>query len=145
MNTEVQEPVRATCAMRLHLPQSDTYVLVTAFLHYSQQDPYAVRVTFRLSTGDAPVVWYIGRDLLRDGLAQPTGEGDVQIGPDPDSAAIFIRLQVDDDSSILTAQRRAVESFLQRTAGAVPYGCESKAPGFVAQREAALARLLAGN
>ncbi|WP_424863030.1 SsgA family sporulation/cell division regulator [Streptomyces sp. MMS24-I29] len=145
MNTEVQKPVRAACAMRLHLPQSYTYVLVSAFLHYSPQDPYAVRMTFRSSTGGAPVVWYIGRDLLRDGLAHPTGEGDVQIIPDLELAAIVIGLKVDNDSATLTAQRRPVESFLQQTAEAVPYGCESKAPGFVAQREAALARLLAGN
>ncbi|MFB7919524.1 SsgA family sporulation/cell division regulator [Streptomyces sp. NPDC056061] len=143
MNTEVQEPVTAACAMRLHLPQPYTYVPLTAFLHYSRQDPYAVRVTFRFSTGDDPVVWYIGRDLLRDGLAHPTGEGDVQISPDPELAVIVIGLKVDNDSATLTTQSRPVESFLQRTVEVVPYGCESRAPGFVAQREAALARLLA--
>ncbi|MFF8918038.1 SsgA family sporulation/cell division regulator [Streptomyces sp. NPDC015032] len=145
MDPEVQEPVRASCEMKLHLPQSYDYILGTASLHYSQQDPYAVRVTFRFSTGDDPVVWYIGRDLLRDGLVRLTGEGDVQISPDPESAAISIRLKVDDGSAALTAQRRPVESFLRQTAEAVPYGRESKAPGFVTQREAALARLLAGN
>ncbi|MFD4948873.1 SsgA family sporulation/cell division regulator [Streptomyces sp. NPDC058409] len=145
MNTEAQGPVRATFAMRLRLSQSSTYVLVTAFLHYSHQDPYAVRVTFLPSTEGDPVVWYIGRDLLRDGLIRPTGEGDVRVSPDPGLPAIFIRLKVDNDSATLTAQRRPVENFLQRTAEAVPYGHESKAPGFVAQRETALARLLAGN
>ncbi|MFC9755164.1 SsgA family sporulation/cell division regulator [Streptomyces sp. NPDC056921] len=145
MNTEAQGPVRATFAMRLCLPQSSTYILVTAFLHYSDQDPYAVRVTFLPSTEGDQVVWYIGRDLLRDGLIRPTGEGDVRVSPDPGVPAILIRLKVDNDSATLTAQRRPVESFLRRTAEAVPYGRESKAPGFVTQREAAFARLLTGN
>ncbi|WP_406004622.1 SsgA family sporulation/cell division regulator [Streptomyces sp. NBC_00987] len=145
MDPEVQEPVRASCEMKLCQPQSYGYVLIVASLYYSEQDPYAVRVTFRSSTGDDPVVWYIGRDLLRDGLVRQTGEGDIQVSPDPESAAISIRFKVDNDSAALTAQRRPVESFLRQTAEAVPYGRESKAPGFVTQREAALARLLTGS
>ncbi|MFI9629273.1 SsgA family sporulation/cell division regulator [Streptomyces sp. NPDC052042] len=145
MNAEVQRPVTAACTMRLHLPQSYVYIPVDAFLHYSQQDPYAVRVTFQNGTEGDPIVWYMGRDLIRDGLSRPTGEGDIQIIPDPELSAIVISLSVDDKSATLTARRQPVESFLRRTAEAVPYGGESDALEFVIQREAALARLLAGN
>lgn len=137
-------PVSAVCAMRLYWPKSQAYEVITASLHYSQQDPYAVCVRFRLDQWGGAVVWYIGRDLFRDGLVSQVGEGDVRIGPDRNPAAIFIRLQIDEHSSTLTVRRRPVKDFLERTAKAVPYGCESQAPGFVEQREAALKRLSAG-
>lgn len=134
-------PVEALCSMRLHVAQSQAYVSIAAFLHYSQQDPYAVRFQFWLDPVGDPVAWYIGRDLLRDGLLRLVGEGDVQIGPDHSSSAILIRLRVDEHSSTMTVPRQPVADFLQRTATAVPYGYESQAPGFVDLRDAALERL----
>ncbi|MFI5749101.1 SsgA family sporulation/cell division regulator [Streptomyces sp. NPDC051644] len=146
MTNEVQEPVSAAFAMRLHMPHPYPCVLVTTFLHYSQRDPYAVRMTFRLSAGDEPVVWNIGRDLLRDGLIRLTGEGAVQISPDPtESNTIFIRLQVDDDSAILMAQRQPVIAFLQRSAEVVPYGREMAVAGVQTRLDTELARILASS
>ncbi|MFF3734005.1 SsgA family sporulation/cell division regulator [Streptomyces sp. NPDC002476] len=146
MNNEVQDPVSAAFAMRLRMPQPYPCVLVTAFLYYSRRDPYAVRMTFRLSTGDRPVVWNIGRDLLRDGLTRLAGEGDVQVGPDPtEPHAIFIRLRVDGDSSILMAQRQPVVDFLQRSAEIVPYGREMAVTGVQTSLDTELTRILASS
>ncbi|MFJ7416689.1 SsgA family sporulation/cell division regulator [Streptomyces sp. NPDC098077] len=141
MNNSRHGPVEALCSMRLHVAESQAYVSIAAFLHYSQRDPYAVRFRFWLDSFGDPVEWYIGRELLRDGLLHLVGEGDVQIGPDQNSAAILIRLRVDEHSSTMTVPRQPVAGFLHRTAKAVPYGCESQAPGFVDLRDAALERL----
>ncbi|MGW0670627.1 SsgA family sporulation/cell division regulator [Streptomyces sp. NPDC002746] len=129
MSTDVQEPVSAAFAMRLHMPQPHPCFVITALLHYALEDPYAVRLVFRLNTGDEPVVWYVNRDLIRDGLVRLVGEGDVQIGPDPnDTHDVVFRLRVDTVSAVLTAPRHPIEDFLRRTAKVVPYGRESSVP-----------------
>lgn len=146
MNTEVQEPVSAAFAMRLHMPQPYPCFVITAFLHYAPESPYAVRVVFRMSTGDEPVVWYMSRDLIREGLTRLTGEGDVQIGPDPDRAHdVVFRLRVDDVSAILTAPRDPIEDFLQRTTEVVPYGREASVPRVRQALDTELARILANS
>jgi hypothetical protein len=146
MSTEVEEPVNAAFAMRLHMPQPYPYFIITAFLHYAPERPYAVRVVFRMSTGDEPVVWNMGRDLIRDGLIRLSGEGDVQVGPAPNgSGDVMFRLRVDGASALLTAPRRPIEDFLQRTTEVVPYGRETYVPGFRAQLDTELARILASS
>jgi hypothetical protein len=143
MSTDVQEPVNTAFVMRLHMPQPHPCFVITAFLHYTLEDPYAVRIVFRMSTGDEPVVWHVNRDLIRDGLARLVGEGDAQIGPDPGNAHdVIFRLRVDDASALLTAPRRPIEDFLRRTVEVVPYGRESSVPSVRAALDAELDRIL---
>lgn len=47
---------------------------------YFTRDPYTMTVAFRVGKHDW-VEWSFARDLLREGLRQPTGEGDVRIRP----------------------------------------------------------------
>ncbi|MFJ4741207.1 SsgA family sporulation/cell division regulator [Streptomyces sp. NPDC088775] len=143
MSTDVQEPVSTAFAMRLHMPQPHPCFVITAFLHYALEDPYAVRIVFRMSTGDEPVVWHVNRDLIRDGLVRLAGEGDVQIGPDPGNADdVVFRLRVDDASAVLTAPRAPIEDFLRRTTEVVQYGRESSVPSVRAALDAELDRIL---
>jgi hypothetical protein len=48
-------------------------------LTYDPSDPYAVTCSFHLSGG--AVLWTFARDLLGEGLAEPTGDGDVHVWP----------------------------------------------------------------
>src|SRR5436305_4454074 len=46
-----------------------------AELHYDPSDPYAVTTVFM--TGASQVRWTFGRELLVEGLYEPSGDGDV--------------------------------------------------------------------
>ncbi|MYT20084.1 SsgA family sporulation/cell division regulator [Streptomyces sp. SID7760] len=143
MSTDVQEPVSTAFAMRLHMPQPHPCFVITAFLHYTLEDPYAIRIVFRMSTGDDPVVWHVSRDLVRAGLTRLAGEGDVQIGPAPNATRdVTFRLRVDSVSALLTAPRHPIEDFLRRTAEVVPYGRESSVPSVREALDTALDRIL---
>lgn len=143
MSTEVQEPVSAAFAMRLHMPQPNPCFVVTAFLHYAPKDPYSVRVVFRMSTGDEPVVWHMSRDLIKDGLIRLAGEGDIQIGPGPgDAQDVVFRLRVDDVSALLSGPRHPIEDFLRRTTEVVPYGREGSVASVREALNAELDRIL---
>lgn len=145
MDTEqVHEPITTVLPMRLHLPLPGTFALVTAHLHYTPQQPYAVRAAFHLPPGHEPVVWHLGRDLLRDGLFQRAGEGDVRIGPaSRNSPDVRLCLHGDGGVALLTGPRRPLDNFLRRTAEAVPYGREAAVPGFLTGLDTELARILA--
>src|ERR671920_481267 len=64
--------------LRLVAP-GDEGLRLTATLRYQPSDPYAVEATFR--AGDEAISWVLGRDLLGEGLARVSGEGDVGVGP----------------------------------------------------------------
>jgi hypothetical protein len=61
-------------------------VPLTAGLHYSNEDPYAVRMSFNVGL-DEPVEWAFGRDLLAAALLAPEGIGDVRAWPSAASTA----------------------------------------------------------
>src|SRR5580658_7506759 len=66
----------------------NTIVPLMASLHYSCQDPYAVKMAFHVGT-DEPVEWTLARDLLAAALHSREGIGDVQAWPSaaPDDPA----------------------------------------------------------
>ncbi|ELP65943.1 SsgA family sporulation/cell division regulator [Streptomyces sp. WI04-05B] len=117
---------------------------VLARLSYSPDTPYCVEVTFYLGGGHAPVMWTLGRELLRDGLSGPAGMGDVQIHPtDLPSHTLCLRLDSRHGTAELSLPGQALGDFLQRTAKAVPYGREAETPGFLTNLDRALATMLA--
>src|ERR1700761_4379792 len=71
--------VSAELGLRLVAAEQAVVPLV-ASLHYSGNDPYAIRMAFYVGSED-PVEWIFARDLLADGLMTPEGDGDVQIWP----------------------------------------------------------------
>jgi hypothetical protein len=77
MNSSVT--VSAELGLSLVVPEHGSIPLV-ASLHYSADDPYAIRMAFHVGT-DEPVEWIFARDLLAVGLGGPAGEGDVQVWP----------------------------------------------------------------
>jgi hypothetical protein len=110
-----------------------TIVPLMASLHYTCQDPYAVKMAFHVGT-DEPVQWTLARDLLAAALHSHEGIGDVQAWP----SAAPGDLAAEDGAGILNlsmtspyghaqfeAPAAAVASFLRRTFRIVPAGQES--------------------
>jgi hypothetical protein len=117
-------PVRADLALRLVLG-GDRSATVPVRLGYRPADPWAVTAVFRTAEGD--VTWVFGRDLLEDGLAGPTGEGDVAVWPgrsEGGDAQLFLSLASPSGSALLQADPVEVRAFLDETYRLVPAGTE---------------------
>ena len=124
MNTA---PLTVTQAVTLELiDQTGAVTPMDAELHYDPRDPYAVTTVF--ITGTTTVRWTFGRQLLSDGLYEPTGDGDVHVWPCLDSegrAVVIIELCSPDGEALVQARTTDLSSFVERMAGAVQPGEES--------------------
>jgi hypothetical protein len=128
----------------------DLSVPLKSYLHYSCQDPYAVRLS--LDAGrDEPVEWFLSRDLLTAALHSRQGIGDVRAWPSSASAAAWaeeagltggkvlnIELGRPDEYARFESDAAGIGAFLARTYELVPAGEES---GFL-DIDAGLAQLL---
>ncbi len=97
-----------------------------ATLGYDPADPYAVTATFH--TGAGEVVWTFARELLTQGLTDPSGDGDVHVWPclDVDGrAVVIIELCSPDGELLAQAKTNDVYRFVSRSLAAVPAGTES--------------------
>jgi hypothetical protein len=118
--------VQATLVLELLDSDGDTNP-VHAELRYDSRDPFAVRGDFCLD--DQVVRWVFARSLLRVGLYEPTGSGDVRVRPwldDDGRAVLHIELCSPDGSAVLQARANEVATFLRRSESLVPPGCESE-------------------
>lgn len=99
---------------------------VRSELHYDPKDPYAVTAVFM--AGGSQVSWTFGGDLLRDGLNEPTGDGDVHVWPCLDAsgrAVVIIELCSPDGEALVQARTSDIAAFVERMNAAVPQGTES--------------------
>ena len=124
MNTA---PLTVTQTVTLELiDPTGTVTPIDAELHYDPRDPYAVTTVFR--TGTSTVRWTFGRDLLCEGLYEPSGDGDVHVWPCLDAdgrAVVIIELCSPDGEALVQAPIAAVTSFVERMTTAVTPGSES--------------------
>ena len=100
---------------------------ISSTWQFSTSNPYAVQVTFHVSTG--PVTWLFARELLDDGCQATSGLADVQITPTHHSSygrVIELRLSSPSGRALLLASVAAIEDFLRRTYSLVPAGMESR-------------------
>ena len=99
-------------------------VSLTATLTYSLDDPFAASATFR--TGDGDITWTFARDLLRDGMSEAVGEGDIQIRPGHPSRGPVIMLTLSSPSggAQIEAPRHDVADFVAETYRVCPDGSE---------------------
>ncbi|MGH3501167.1 MAG: SsgA family sporulation/cell division regulator [Nocardioidaceae bacterium] len=129
-----------TRALTLELiDATGTATELQAELSYDNRDPYAVSAAFL--TTDTMVRWVFARELLAQGLYEPTGDGDVHVWPCLDArgtAVTIIELSSPDGEALLQAHSREVSEFLQRTEGLVASGTESD----LVDLDAALAHLI---
>ena len=110
---------------RIALPDDGPqWIAVT--LTFDPVDPWAV--TLSLYAGPAPVRWTFARDLLVEGLHEPTGEGDVLIlpGVDDDGRAV-VEVELRSPDGVLLGQlpTREVSSFVGAALDVVPVGAEA--------------------
>ncbi|WP_405617472.1 SsgA family sporulation/cell division regulator [Streptomyces sp. NBC_01511] len=113
---------------------------VPARLTYRTADPYAVHITFHISS-DTPVNWTFARELLVEGVFRPCGHGDVRIWPTKvdGRGVLCVALSSPDGDALLEAPSAAVSAWLERTLRLVPPGTETDRLGI----DAGLALLLA--
>jgi Streptomyces sporulation and cell division protein, SsgA len=99
---------------------------VAADLSYDSTDPYAATLTFHVT--DTPVPWVFARDLLRNGLGEPTGDGDVHVWPslnDEGLAVISIELCSPQGDALVEIRTADAAAFVERTFTTVAAGDES--------------------
>jgi hypothetical protein len=117
--------VESTIKLRL-IEFSDTdAVPLSVSLRYSAADPYAVSAVFNCD--GMAVEWVFARDLLRDGLSAPIGDGDVRVWPSwgIGRKLVMISLTSPDGQAVLEANVKDVRDFLKRTIAVVPEGGET--------------------
>lgn len=124
MNTA---PLTVTQPLTLELiDASGSSTPLRAELHYDPRDPYAVTTVFR--TGYDDVRWTFGRELLAQGLHEPSGDGDVHVWPCLDSdghAVVIIELCSPDGEALVQARTVEISGFVDRMTRAVAPGAES--------------------
>ncbi len=124
-----QQPVVADVALDVTLECLDETGhshRIDTVLGYHRPDPYAVSMTF-LAT-EEPLTWTFGRDLLLQGMHEPTGDGDVHVSPSVSRSGrpiVMITLSSPDGSLLLEARSAQVVDFLDRSLALVPHGAES--------------------
>ena len=119
-----------SCPLTLQLIGCSSSSEVLALFSYDARDPYAVRITFGSPHADFEdaVTWLMGRELLRAGLDQLSGDGDVQVGPTaPRSEVLFLHLRTPSDEAHLELSRTALAAFIRGTETVVPFGAEGTA------------------
>jgi len=92
---------------------------------FNPQDPFAVSATFLTLAGR--VRWTFGRDLLIEGLVEPTGDGDVHVWPCVDGKGkpvIIIELCSPDGEALVQGNVADIQAFVDSMILAVAPGTE---------------------
>jgi len=108
-------------------------------LSYDCADPFAV--TARFTLGEQSVSWTFARSLLRSGMYEPVGDGDVLIRPginEEGHAIVYVELCSPHGAAVLRTRATRVATFLAMTQGLVPIGSELDG----VDMDAVIARLL---
>lgn len=131
-------PVSVTSALTLELiDASGAATPVEAELRYDINDPFAVSAVF--VTGVNTVQWVFAREILGEGLYDPTGDGDVHVWPCLNArghAVTILELSSPDGEALLQVRSDELGDFLRRTQDLVPSGTEEQhldLDGLVAQ------------
>jgi hypothetical protein len=123
-NTAKTVTVTSTLTLELLDANGASTPLETQF-SYDPRDPYAVTAAFLTVAGR--VEWTFGRDLLIDGLYEPTGDGDVHVWPCLDGDArsvVIVELCSPDGEALVQARACDVTAFVERMTSAVALGAE---------------------
>ena len=118
--------VSADLELRLVVPGSAS-LPVMASIRYVLDDPYAVHVTFHTGGDRGTVDWSFARQLLTDGLTQPTGEGDVRVWPShvDGHATVFLALSSPSGQAVFEVGLHELAEYLTQSYTLVPTGSES--------------------
>jgi Streptomyces sporulation and cell division protein, SsgA len=144
--------VSADLSLGLVRPEN-TIVPLMASLHFTRDDPYAVKMAFHVGTGE-PVEWTLARELLAAALHSREGIGDVQVWPstassDPEAGGegvasgygiVNIAMTSPFGHAQFEAPATAIAAFLRRTYQIVPEGTETDCIDFDAEIEELLSQ-----
>ncbi len=100
--------------------------LLEGELVFDVADPYAI--TMHLAAKSGRVTWTFARELLAEGLYDPTGDGDVQVWPclsGTGEAVVIVELCSPTGQAMLQTGSRAIQAFVASTYELVPAGQES--------------------
>lgn len=103
---------------------SDAVAPVTTRWTYDSTEPFAITVAFATERGHW-IEWVFARDLLVDGLTEPSGVGDLRVAPDEDPDVLMLEIHAPSGSAVFALDRYDTEDFLARTLELVPAGAES--------------------
>jgi hypothetical protein len=122
------------------LVSGDEPLPVEGTLSYDAADPYAIHLD--IATGTGFVRWSLARDLLTEGVEEPSGIGDVRVIPIGGKRGRRVRIVLasPDGSATLEAPLSEMVEFLSSTYASVPSGTESD----LLDIDAVIERLLAG-
>ncbi|MDZ7578342.1 MAG: SsgA family sporulation/cell division regulator [Candidatus Nanopelagicales bacterium] len=120
MNQSAHAPAVSRDLQMQVVLDNDARVALPASVSYCANDPFAVTASFR--TGEGNVTWVFARDLLRDGLTEAVGEGDVAIRPVHPSrgAKVLITLSSPSGSARLEGPRDDLRLFVNDMYSLVP-------------------------
>lgn len=109
-------------------------------LGYSVADPFAVSAAFR--SGDGVVTWSFARDLLIEGMAVPSGVGDIRIAPVHAVGGTQLRIELSSPAgnAVLVGPIGPVAEFVAKSLDMLPQGYEWQHLNF----DTGLAELLNG-
>ncbi|MFF5991427.1 SsgA family sporulation/cell division regulator [Prauserella flavalba] len=95
-------------------------------LSYAADEPFTVALAFRIEPGEW-VEWEFARDLLLDGITEPTGIGDVRVRPDLATHEDYLVLELEspDGYAVVEIDIEDVRRFTEATVEIVPPGTES--------------------
>jgi len=124
MNPSRQAPAVTHDLQMQVVVDSGNRVALSATLDYSAHDPFAVSATFR--TGEGDITWVFARDLLRDGLTDMAGVGDIVIRPGHPSRGPIVNITLSSPSGAaqIEGSRHDLAAFVHEIFTAVPEGSE---------------------
>lgn len=106
------------------LSDEDCAIKIKITFKYYKSDPLAVSMVFSGHHTRDTVEWQVGRELLKAGLTDHAGEGDVKVWPLEGGILTAIVLETPDDDAYLTVLTRDLWAFLEKTEKMVPTGSE---------------------
>lgn len=100
---------------------------IHANLRYLRDDPFAVRLAFpaAISLEGGDVEWVFARELLDDGLYEPSGEGDVHLWP-CGKGRVMIEFASPHGAAMVEFAKADLRRFLHWSYRSVPAGQESR-------------------
>jgi len=114
---------------------------IEAHLRYLSEDPFAVHLTFPATAAleGEEVEWIFARELLDDGLYEPTGDGDIHLWPCA-PGRVMIEFESPHGMALVEFAAADLRDFLHWSYQAVPAGHESRHVDFDGELETLLDR-----
>jgi hypothetical protein len=114
-----------TTAVQITEAETEVDLSLGSEFHYDPADPLAVTLVIESDSG--PVRWTFARDLILNGLFEPTGDGDIYIWPCLNTeghAVVIVELDSLHGRAVLQFPARDVHDFVATSLLAVPAGAE---------------------